>query len=152
MDDLVLRTSPAMRVAGFSVRTSNAELDTDGPGPIGALWGKLLSRTDEAPWADAPVGVYHDYESDHHGPYTLFVGYPMRAGAAVSAGWEVLDVPETECLVFRAEGEIPAALIEAWERIWAHFDDDAAHVRDYTFDVERFDEDGADIWIAARAR
>lgn len=142
------RTIEAFRVVGLRTRTTNAE-EMSGAGRIGELWRDFGARSLEVPWRAAPVAVYHDYESDQDGPYSLLVGYPMPKGAEAPAGWHVLEVPTAEYLVFRAEGEMPGAIVETWGRIWKHFQDPTDGIgRRYTHDLEIHDGHGADVCIA----
>jgi predicted transcriptional regulator YdeE len=138
-------------VAGFVTRTTNAE-EMAGAGRIGAVWQEFSGRSSEHSAFCAPVGLYHDYESDHTGAYSLLVGNPLEREAAPPPGWTVVEVPRAEYLVFRADGDPPASIVSAWQLIWAFFEESAPYVRAYTFDFERFDATGADIHIAVVPR
>ncbi len=59
-----LRTAGPLHVAGFVTRASHED-----PSSIGGLWQTFSARAGEADIAAAPLGVYHDYESDYRGAY-----------------------------------------------------------------------------------
>src|SRR5687768_6854716 len=76
------RRLPPLRLAGLSIRTSNAEAARTIP----ALWERARSRgweeavPDAVAWegTEVPmVALYSDYESDHNGAFTLTVGVPV---------------------------------------------------------------------------
>ena len=144
------RTIDPFRVAGILGRTTNAA-EASGEGIIGGLWQTFGERASEIGDAGPPCGVYHDYESDHHGAYSLLVGPRVPDDAPLPDGWHGVAVPGGEYLVFPAEGEMPMAIIEAWQRIWGWFDDTRDVERAFTVDFESY---GAktEIHIAIRPR
>jgi len=149
------RTRETLSVVGFAARTSNdAESDPE-RAQIGGLWGRVFSGGLEAIAHREANGriaaVYHEYECDHTGPYTIVVGAVVESIDRVPDGMVALTVPAARCAVFEARGEMPGALIAKWMEIWKAFPAEEA-VRAYDFDVELHAPDGsaADIWIAVR--
>jgi predicted transcriptional regulator YdeE len=142
---------PALRVAGFEVRTSNPD-EMGGAGRIAALWARWNDRRGEAPWVPAIVGVYSDYASDQDGPYTLLVGTVVPKGGDIPSGWSVRDIPAADGLRFESRGPMPAAVFGAWQRIWTHFDGDGPLVRAFSADVEFHRANGVDVHVATRPR
>jgi predicted transcriptional regulator YdeE len=66
------------------------------------------------------VAVYHSYESDHRGPYTLTVGVPVSGPVALPDVPElaVVAVPAQRCAHLSADGERPRAVFGAWVHVW----------------------------------
>lgn len=142
-----LRTMGPCLIAGLVTRASNED-----PSPIGALWGSFMGQASELGVDAPPIAVYHDYESDHRGEYSLLVGVPVRALDAVPEGWRTIELPPQSCLAFRVpDGPMPDALIETWQTIWDHFDDNCPLERTFTTDVE-LHADPVEILIAVRTR
>lgn len=133
--------SPAFTVAGFCARTSNAD-EMAGKGRIGELWKTFGERAGEGPENAQPVSVYHDYESDHMGPYNLLVGCRVANAAAAPDGWQTLEVPPAKYLVFPVPpGPMPDVLVASWMQIWNFFSDDAVSwKRTFTHDFEEHGE------------
>jgi len=132
-----LRSSGPLRVAGFRARTSNGA-EMSGTGKIGGLWQQFQERSGESGFEAAPVAVYHDYESDHNGEYSLLVGVPLPESSAPPAGWQVVDVPARDYLVFPVQsGPMPEVLIATWMAVWSHFEKASEFERAYTTDLER---------------
>jgi predicted transcriptional regulator YdeE len=104
-------------VAGISCRTSNAA-----PHEIGAHWQKFYAGGGAAQIAhrtsDEIYAVYCDYEGDHEKPYTLVIGCEVAPGSAVAPGQVLRAIPKQRYAMFEATGEMPAALIAAWQRVW----------------------------------
>ena len=149
------RTRETLAVVGFAARTSNdAESDPE-RAQIGGLWGRVFSSgLDAIPHREAAgriASVYHEYESDHTGPYSIVVGAVVDSIDGVPDGMVALTVPAARCAVFEARGELPGALIAKWMEIWDAVPAEGT-VRAYGFDVELHAPDGsaADIWIAVR--
>ena len=146
-----LRTAGPLRVAGFVTRTSNPD-ELSGAGRIGALWQTFHQRAGEFPESPCPIAVYHDYESDHLGPYSLLVGCPAPEGASAPEGAEVIEVPRAEYMVFLVpEGEMPFTLIATWQRIWDYFEEDGPYRRTFTRDFEQYG-DTIEVHVAVAAR
>jgi predicted transcriptional regulator YdeE len=100
-------------------------------------------------------GVYHRYASDSNGAYDLLVGGDVLTPHATidAQTGSVIDIQEGPYAVFRAQGAMPNAVIEAWGRVWAHFaEPNCPDQRAYTTDFERYGPDGVvDICIALTA-
>jgi predicted transcriptional regulator YdeE len=144
-------------VIGLAARTTNAA-EASGAGKIGGLWGQVQGGALDAPAVrdaavdlDALYAVYGAYESDHTGAYTITVGREARAGAVARDGTTLATVGGGRFLVFTADGVTPAAIIAAWQRVWAHFGaNGGAPQRAYTADFERYSPGGVELWIAVQ--
>jgi predicted transcriptional regulator YdeE len=140
----------AFVVCGASVRTNNA-LEASGQGHIGQLWQDYAATTATgvatAEGAQA-YGVYSQYDSDASGDYRLTVGSRKNQDSAnvpvdTQAAADGVTVAAGRYLAFPAQGEMPGAVLQAWQRIWAHFAPEQAHtlpyVRAYKTDFEHYD-------------
>ena len=135
-----------MRVAGLGTRASN-----DDPQPIGELWQTFGARAGELGVQGAPHAVYHRYEGNHRAPYSLLVGLPVEDGAELPAGWEAVEIPRGEYLVFDVpEGPMPDVLIATWQAIWSHFEGPGPHQRRYEVDFEVHGP-GARVYVGVRS-
>jgi predicted transcriptional regulator YdeE len=62
-------------------------------------------------------------------------------------------IPAARYVVFKAEGQMPAALIETWAHIWQYFSQKPPYQRAYTTDFELHDKAKAsrvDVYIAIK--
>jgi len=109
---------PAFRVCGISCRTSNSR-----PQQIGQLWQRYFQQTVREQVTqrlhDKIFSVYYEYESDHTGDYTLLLGHEVPAEAEIPNGLVAKDIPVATYRVIEARGEQPAAVIAAWQQVWA---------------------------------
>lgn len=129
----------AKTVQGLSIRTNNANEMDPAKARIGLLWQEFDNEFADILPDDATVyGVYFDYESDASGDFTLV------AASDVFDDWEGVSlqpmyIEAGNYLMFSAQGEMPQAVIEVWQQIWAYFSaDDCAHRRLFRTDFERY--------------
>jgi len=140
-----------MHVLGHVARTANA---LEGQ-PERAQLPRLWSHAPELAAAHGPDrlrAVYFDYEGDHEAPYTVLVGVevPERVEPAdAPEGMALVSVPAADCLVFPARGPMPQAVVDAWQEVWDAFPSGTTG-RAYSFDVEVYGPQGADLYIAVR--
>ena len=128
---------------GPDVRTRNRDEMQPGTGRIPSLWERffregIASRLQGRRQPETRVGVYSEYDSDHTGYYTLMAGMLTEPTASVPEGMKKVTIPVGRYLVFRAEGEMPAALIESWIAIWKYFGDASEVKRKYSVDFELY--------------
>ena len=145
-----------LRIQGVSVRTCNADEAHPGRARIGALWAEFAAQVvPHLAVGAVTYGVYHRYASDSNGAYDLLVGGDVLTPHATidAQTGSVIDIQEGPYAVFRAQGAMPNAVIEAWGRVWAHFaEPNCPDQRAYTTDFERYGPDGVvDICIALTA-
>lgn len=123
------RLMQAFRVEGPTLRTRNADEADPARARIPGLWAQCLAGA-------RPPGplhaVYHAYESDHDGAYSLCLGEANPRADAPG-----VLVPAGDYLVFEARGEMPQALIQAWAQVWRYFAAPDAPRRSYRADFER---------------
>ena len=131
---------PGFVVHGVSTRTCNRDEMQTATARIGALWNTFGQNV--LPHASAQTqvfGVYHRYESDAHGAYTVTAGIDAWAGAE-SNGHDKVSVAEGSYMVFGSKGAMPQAAIAAWQQVWTYFSqEDCPHQRAYSTDFERYD-------------
>jgi predicted transcriptional regulator YdeE len=139
-------TLPEFYIAGISIRTTNQ--DGAALPAIGALWEKWMSEgiLHQIPGrlSDDIYSIYTDYETDHTGAYTVVLGCKVNPGMALPEGFVALTIPADKYRVNYIEGEMPGAIMEAWQRIW-----DSGTDRKYTIDFEQYtNEGGVQIYLA----
>ncbi len=125
-------------ITGLKVRTTNeAEMNLKSA-KIGALWQSFLSdimpRLGETP---PPLyGVYSNYESDAMGAFDILVGAESLQKDSVL---ERVNLAEGKYLCFEANGELPQAIIDTWDEVWAYFsDENCKEKRAYNTDYEYY--------------
>jgi predicted transcriptional regulator YdeE len=134
---------PAMRVVGFSIRTSHqAQIEAaPGEGPIAQAWrtfnGRELEKKIPNPHVSGEVvAVYHDYEQGGSGEYTLTIGLRVTALHHVPKDLDGVEVPFQTYARYTFTGtpdEIATTIVpDAWTEINA----DASLPRAYTYDLE----------------
>lgn len=139
-------------VSGVMARTSNQAEMLPSTAKIGDLWAQFYSQHGSKLTEKSNVyGVYTNYDSDFSGDYSVYATADTFEG---NDSLTALTLSEGQYLVFSAEGEIPAAVIELWGHIWEYFSNgDAAFERAYTTDFEHFKSaTSVDIYIAIKSK
>lgn len=136
-------------VMGLQVRTTSREEMDPATARIPGLWGRFMTegvagalpgRTGETVYA-----VYSDYESDHHGAYSLTLGCAVEPSAAVPAGLARVEVPSGRYAVVTSErGPAPRVVPEAWQRVWTTSEQELGGRRAFRVDFEVYDERSRD--------
>lgn len=89
--------------------------------------------------------VYTEYENDHTGPYTYFIGEAVTALSVLPKELAThLIPPQTYAKFTTPTGAFPEVLINAWKTIWAIPDRLLGGRRCYQSDFEIYDERAAD--------
>ena len=90
--------------------------------------------------------AYTDYESDHHGDYTYFIGEEVSDfPSPLPEGFETLRIPEQSYAKFTTgPAPMPDVLSDAWQEIWEMNPEDLGTTRRYHTDFEIYDERAAD--------
>jgi len=149
------------RVVGIRVRTSNPEESEPATASLPGLWGRFLAEglAGSIPGrreGGAILGVYSSYEPDGEGGagrYDVTAGVEVAADATPPDGMVEVAVPAGDYLVFEARGEMPAVVVETWQRVWKHFESERALERAFTVDFEEHVAPGhVAIHIAVRGR
>ncbi|WP_079915059.1 GyrI-like domain-containing protein [Paenibacillus sp. 32352] len=90
-------------------------------------------------------GVYHDYESDYKGDYTLSVGFEDSTS---ESSIEIPDNAEYE--IFNVDSAEEQGVINTWKKIWER-ENSGTLKRAYTYDFEKYYPNGEiEIYIAIK--
>ena len=138
-----------MRITGLSVRTNNADERTEAS-RIGPLWQRFGESIGPQLQNGSQVyGVYCHYSSDHLGDFDVIAGTD-QSGLKAPENLTSVQLADTPYLVFKARGQLPQAVIDTWQSIWAYFDQtDCPFERAFTTDYEHYvSDEAADIYIA----
>ena len=141
---------PAIQLVGLTVRTNNANEQNPATGKIGPLVSDYFSQgTASSILHRANPGVtfsvYTDYESDHQGDYTYFIGEEVSSFDDIPVGLQRLTIPQSDYQRFTtAPGQMPMVVIEAWQKIWQMDTVALGGERSYVADFEIYDERAMD--------
>ncbi|MFD1888512.1 GyrI-like domain-containing protein [Paenibacillus wenxiniae] len=117
-----------------SIRTNNFK-DTEMLEKIQDVWQQAYRHLEGKP--ATLYGVYHDYENDYKGDYSL-----TTALAESYDGATELELPVTaEYRVFEAATSDAQGVIQQWKHIW-QLEEQGELSRAYTFDYEKYEPDG----------
>ncbi|MDP3372397.1 MAG: GyrI-like domain-containing protein [Candidatus Paracaedibacteraceae bacterium] len=108
----------------------------------------LTSKMEKRKKAGSTFCVYTDYESDHMGPYTFFIGEEIESANdhyfVVPEGLEKRIIPAQEYAKFTTEaGPMPAVVIQAWQKIWQMKSEELGGKRSFKTDFQIHDERSA---------
>ncbi len=112
---------------------------------ISKAWNSIANVKSQS---SIKYGVYHNYESDYKGDYTLSIATDDETDSNT-----VLEIPnDISYKVFEVDTSknIYTAVIETWKQIW-ELEDKLLLKRDYVFDYEKYDPDGKiEIYIGKK--
>lgn len=143
-------TLPEKKLIGIQVRTNNkTEVD-----PVNGkifpivqtffhqqLMEKIPNRTKPG----TTLCCYTDYESDHTGDYTYFIGEEVDSLETVPEGFETLTIPAQTYAKFTTNpAPMPDVVRNAWFSIWTMTDSDFGGKRRFATDFEVYDERASD--------
>jgi predicted transcriptional regulator YdeE len=139
-----------IKLVGLSIRTSNQkELD-----PATAKIGLLVqdyfglgvaNQIQDRQNPGVTYSVYTEYESDHTGEYTYFIGEEVSSIDNVPNGLRIITIPESQYQRFTtAPGVMPAVVIQAWQSIWQMSPQELGGERRYLADFEIYDQRAMD--------
>src|SRR5699024_1704478 len=91
-------------------------------------------------------GLYHEYESDYKGDYTLCVAVEGRDKSSVA-------IPDdTKYEVFKVNTNDEQGIFNTWNEIWKKEDENQLN-RAYTYDFEKYyPDENIDIYIAVKKK
>lgn len=141
---------PEIQLVGIKVRTNNkAEWD-----PVTAKISLCVQQyfhqqlADKIPQRKNPgttFCAYTDYESDHTGEYTFYIGEAVSTIDDIPEGLESHIIPPQTYIKFTTEpGPMPNVVINAWQEIWKMSPEDLGGKRHYHTDFEVYDERAKD--------
>lgn len=89
-------------------------------------------------------GLYHEYESNYKGDYTLCVAVEDKAEVSI------IIPDEIKYKVFQVDTSDEQGIFSTWNEIW-NKEEEGQLKRAYTFDFEKYYPDGnVDIFIAVK--
>ncbi len=141
-------TLPEIKLIGITARTNNqAEMQGDK-----AKIGAIIAQYDQQKLAEQILHrkkpgvaycVYTEYESNHLGDYTYFVGEEVESFDNQPDSFTKLTIPAQNYIKFTTEsGPMPMVCIKTWQGIWANEELEAK--RSYIADFEIYDQRAAD--------
>jgi predicted transcriptional regulator YdeE len=84
--------------------------------------------------------AYTDYESDHTGSYTYFLGEAVASIDQVPEGLSTLVIPEGKYVRFTTQpAPLPHVIIDAWYNIWQMDAENMKGARRFHTDFEVYD-------------
>ncbi|MFD6208887.1 GyrI-like domain-containing protein [Peribacillus sp. NPDC060253] len=121
------------------IRTNNFS-DKDLFEKIGSLWRKTNDHNIEN---GMKYGIYHQYENNYHGDYTLSIA------TEIPLSNEKILIPENKYKVFECIQD-EHSVGETWKKIW-QLEDEKKLNRNYSLDFEKYYPDGkVEIHIAIK--
>lgn len=135
-----------IKLVGISIRTNNKQESDPSKAKISpciqrffqeGIPGKIANR--KAP--NTMYCAYTDYESDHTGDYTFFVGEEVSDfDKALPAGMQKLVIPKQKYTKFTTpSGPMPGIVINAWQTIWNMSSKELGGERNYKTDFQLHD-------------
>lgn len=140
-----LVTQPEMKLIGITVRTSNAAEFNPETAKIGATVHKYLSEAiyNKIPSPTKPgttLCVYTEYESNHDGDFTYFIGQEVKENTTPPKGFAAITVPAQKYAKFTTDaGVMPQVCINGWLEIWKMDSEKLGGKRQYLADFEVYD-------------
>jgi len=138
-------------IRGLTLRTCNA----DEMNPQRAKIPAHVAYVDANVHIDYAAGaraysVYFNYASDVNGEFDVLMGSDQVAEA--KAPLQSVTIEPGSYLKFTAQGDFPAAVIEAWQSVWRYFSaEECEHTRAYTTDFEHYENaNTVSVYIALR--
>lgn len=141
---------PEIKLVGISIRTNNeAEII-----PLeGKIFGCIQRYFHQALYENIPnrkkpgttFCVYTDYESDHTGDYTYFIGEEVDSFEDCPSDFVSHAIPPQDYVKFtNGPGPMPEVVREPWFKIWQMSEEDLGGKRLYKSDFEIYDERASD--------
>lgn len=143
-------TQPQMKLMGISVRTSNAAEFNPETAKIGMTVQKYISEAlynqiGSQKQPGTTLCVYTDYESDHKGEFTYFIGAEVEPEAEAPDGFTTITIPAQTYAKFTTDsGVMPKICIDGWLEIWQMTAEELGGERNYSADFEVYNERALD--------
>ena len=141
---------PEIHLIGISVQTDNAtEMDAAKgkiPPSIQRYFSEqLASKIPDRmkPWTT--LCAYGEYESDHNGKYTYFVGEEVAHNAVAPEGFVSHRIPAQRYVKFtNGPAPMPSVIRDVWFSIWKMTPKELGGERSFKTDFEVYDERATD--------
>lgn len=140
---------------GISVRTTNqAELNPE-TAKISGLWQTFFNTYfAKLPKDSGIYRIYHNYQSDINGEFevTASWNHDCNNPELENDTLESVTIPAGKYLVFSEQGTMPDAVIAAWKKVWAYFNDsNCQYTRLFDVDFEHYvSESQVDVYIRVK--
>jgi len=137
-------------LSGLVTRTNNAAESQAETAKIGPLWQAYFSvHPDALAEGGSMYGVYHEYQSDMDGDYSVLVGTPTTSDDSSD-----IRLATGDYLKFSGSGKMPDCVVELWREIWRYFtSSECQYQRSYHTDYEVYsDTTRVDIYIGINAQ
>ena len=138
------------KIVGIKIRTNN-KLETN------SLEGKIFpivkryfhqniaGRIPNRLHPGTTYCIYTEYENDHQGDYTYFIGEEVGSFADISADLETMTIPSQKYMKFtNGPGSMPDVVRKPWQQIWQMTPAELGGIRSYISDFEIYDERSRD--------
>ncbi|QEK38143.1 GyrI-like domain-containing protein [Candidatus Cytomitobacter indipagum] len=135
-----------IKLVGISVKTNNAAEMNPDTGKIMPTINKYFSNNINEKISNrknpgAMYCVYADYEGDHNGEYTYFVGEEVISFDNVDSTLKTHTIPQQKYVKFEvAPGKMPEICINAWKEIWSMDSNSLGGERSFVADFEIYDK------------
>lgn len=154
MTSQIKELTEAVACRGISVRTTNIAETSHETAKLGRLWQKFyqghVSHLEEG---EDIYGIYHNYESDDVGAFDVVASWKTGGEQDQSGNGDTLNagntgnannlvtvtIPTGKYMVFSEQGNMPNTVMNAWEKVFAYFNDPSCeHTRVYDVDFEQY--------------
>lgn len=139
-----------MKLVGVTARTNNAaEMHWETgkfPPTVRQYFHQLSAQSIlHRKKIDTILCVYTEYESDHTGDYTYFIGEEVTTFEGQPSAMEQLTIPaQTYTKFTNGPAPMPDVVKEPWIKIWKMTPEELGGVREYIADFEVYDERAVD--------
>lgn len=132
-------------ITGINVRTKNEKEMNPETAQLPRLWGifykdGLIDRIPNKLPGSPIYGVYHSYESDLNGAYSVLAGVEVGKLSNANNEYSSAKIEGGKYLVFEEKGKMPQVVIDTWRNIWNYFSSFDAQKRSYLTDFEIYAE------------
>lgn len=140
----------AKKIVGIKTRTNN-QFETN------SLGGKIFPIVKQYFHENIAAGmpnrthpgttfcIYTNYESDHQGDYTYFIGEEVDSFDSIPSNLETLIIPAQKYIKFtNGPGSMPEVVRKPWQQIWQMTPEVLGGIRSYATDFEIYDERSKD--------
>jgi predicted transcriptional regulator YdeE len=141
---------PEIKLLGIKCRTNNLLEQDPNNAKIGATIQKFFQNSiaEKIPNRCNPhttYCTYSEYDSDHNGNYTYFIGEEVTAFSATPEGMFELIIPAQGYVKFtNGPGVMPEVCINVWQKIWQMTAKEFGSARSYLADFEVYDSRAVD--------
>ncbi|PIR17597.1 MAG: transcriptional regulator [Deltaproteobacteria bacterium CG11_big_fil_rev_8_21_14_0_20_49_13] len=143
-------------ITGICVRTKNEKEMNPSTAQLPRFWGKfhqeeLISKIPYKLSSSPVYGVYHNYETDLNGEYSVIAGVETDGRDDKDNDYSSVRIEDGKYLVFEGRGAMPVTVINIWKTIWEYFSSPDVPKRAYTTDYEVYKgPDEVAIYIAIK--